>query len=90
MLRLGAIFVVLCMVLIAVSIGVVLFAAFGLNGAEATIVAIGALLSHAAVSSVIAGATQPEQVRANVQAGRWHPTSDDLAEIDRIAPPPQA
>jgi aryl-alcohol dehydrogenase-like predicted oxidoreductase len=53
-------------------------------------VAIGALLSHTPVSSVIAGATRPDQVRANVQAGRWHPTSDDLAEIDRIAPPPQA
>ena len=51
-------------------------------------VAIGALLSHAAVSSVIAGATRPDQLRSNVQAGRWHPTSDDLAEIDRITPPP--
>ncbi len=53
-------------------------------------VAIGALLSHPSVSSVIAGATRPEQVLANVKAGQWQPSADDLAEIDRIAPPPAA
>ena len=53
-------------------------------------VAFGALLSHPTVSSVIAGATSPEQLRANVHAGRWQPTADDLAEIDRIAPPPES
>jgi aryl-alcohol dehydrogenase-like predicted oxidoreductase len=30
---------------------------------------------------VIAGATQPEQVRANAQAGAWEPTADELAEL---------
>ncbi len=44
---------------------------------------------HPTVSSVIAGATSPEQVRTNVAAGRWRPTPDDLAEIDRITPPPE-
>ena len=52
-------------------------------------VAVGTLLAHPTVSSVIAGATSPEQVRTNVAAGRWRPTSDDLAEIDRISPPPE-
>jgi aryl-alcohol dehydrogenase-like predicted oxidoreductase len=42
-------------------------------------VAIGGLLGLSdAVSSVIAGATKPEQVRANVAAGSWQPTQADL------------
>jgi aryl-alcohol dehydrogenase-like predicted oxidoreductase len=44
-------------------------------------VAIGALLVHDAVSSVIAGATKPEQVRANAAAGRWAPTEEDVAAL---------
>ncbi|MBF6450783.1 aldo/keto reductase [Nocardia elegans] len=47
-------------------------------------VAIGGLAAQPAVSSVIAGATSPEQVEANVRAGQWQPTTQDLAEIDRI------
>jgi aryl-alcohol dehydrogenase-like predicted oxidoreductase len=42
------------------------------------------LLSRAPVTSVIAGATRPEQVVQNVKAGSWALTEDDLAEIDRI------
>ena len=49
-------------------------------------VAIGGLAAQPAVASVIAGATRPEQVEANVEAGTWKPTSDDLDELDRIAP----
>jgi aryl-alcohol dehydrogenase-like predicted oxidoreductase len=44
-------------------------------------VAIGGLLAMPAVSSVIAGATKPEQVRANAQAGAWEPSADDLAAL---------
>jgi aryl-alcohol dehydrogenase-like predicted oxidoreductase len=44
-------------------------------------VAIGALLAQDSVSSVIAGATKPEQVRANAAAGRWTPSEDDLAAL---------
>ena len=47
-------------------------------------VAIGGLLGRRAVSSVIAGATKPEQVRSNVAAGEWEPTADDMAELDQI------
>ena len=49
-------------------------------------VAIGGLAAQPAVASVIAGATSPDQVKANVAAGRWRPTADDLAALDAIAP----
>jgi len=44
------------------------------------------LLAQPVVPSVIAGATKPEQVAANVKAGDWELTAEDLAEIDKIAP----
>jgi aryl-alcohol dehydrogenase-like predicted oxidoreductase len=50
-------------------------------------VAIGGLAAQTAVASVIAGATKPEQVRANVEAGSWRPTPEDLAALNEIAPP---
>jgi aryl-alcohol dehydrogenase-like predicted oxidoreductase len=46
---------------------------------QLTDVAIGALLAQPAVSSVIAGATKPEQVQSNVGADRWSPSGGDLA-----------
>ena len=45
-------------------------------------VALGGLASRPAVASVIAGATTPEQVRANAEAGTWEPTEGDLADLD--------
>jgi aryl-alcohol dehydrogenase-like predicted oxidoreductase len=36
------------------------------------------------VSSVIAGATKPEQVRANAAAARWTPSAEDLSELDSV------
>jgi aryl-alcohol dehydrogenase-like predicted oxidoreductase len=45
-------------------------------------VAIGGLAAMPAVASVIAGATKPEQVRANVAAGEWVPTAEDLAALN--------
>jgi aryl-alcohol dehydrogenase-like predicted oxidoreductase len=44
-------------------------------------VAVGGLLAMPAVTSVIAGATTPEQVRANVAAGDWEPTPEDVEEL---------
>jgi aryl-alcohol dehydrogenase-like predicted oxidoreductase len=44
-------------------------------------VAIGGLLARPAVTSVIAGATTPEQVRENVAAGDWEPGVGDLEEL---------
>ena len=42
------------------------------------------LVSHPVVASVIAGATKPEQIEANVQAAGWALSKDDLAEVDKI------
>jgi len=42
------------------------------------------LLSHKAVASVIAGASKPEQVRANAKAVNWQQSPGELAEIDSI------
>jgi aryl-alcohol dehydrogenase-like predicted oxidoreductase len=51
-------------------------------------IAIGGLAAQPGCSSVIAGATSPEQVKANAAAGEWEPTEDQLAAIDKIVPPP--
>jgi aryl-alcohol dehydrogenase-like predicted oxidoreductase len=47
-------------------------------------IAIGGLAVQPAVSSVIAGATSREQVQANVAAGNWQPSADDIVELDEI------
>ena len=47
-------------------------------------VAIGGLAAKPAVTSVIAGATRPEQVAANAAAGAWIPTAEELAELHEI------
>jgi aryl-alcohol dehydrogenase-like predicted oxidoreductase len=44
-------------------------------------VAIGGLAAQAPVASVIAGATKPEQVRANAAAGDWEPSPSDLEAL---------
>jgi aryl-alcohol dehydrogenase-like predicted oxidoreductase len=46
--------------------------------------AVSWLLTRPAIASVIAGATKPEQVRANVAAAGWRLTEADLAEVDEI------
>jgi aryl-alcohol dehydrogenase-like predicted oxidoreductase len=46
--------------------------------------AFGWLLAKPVVASVIAGATRPEQIEANVKATGWKLSSEDLAEIDRL------
>ena len=46
--------------------------------------AFGWLLAQPPVASVIAGATSPEQVRANVAAGEWRPDPDALAALDEL------
>jgi aryl-alcohol dehydrogenase-like predicted oxidoreductase len=44
-------------------------------------VAIGGLAAMPAISSVIAGATKPEQVRANAAAGEWEPSDGELQAL---------
>ncbi|HEV3379408.1 MAG TPA: aldo/keto reductase [Trebonia sp.] len=51
-------------------------------------IAIGGLAAQPGCTSVIAGATTADQVKANAAAGRWVPAADELAEIDKIVPPP--
>ncbi len=52
-------------------------------------VAFGWLLAQEPVAAVIAGATTPEQIRANAEAGTaWTPSADDLTAIDEIFPGP--
>jgi aryl-alcohol dehydrogenase-like predicted oxidoreductase len=51
------------------------------HGASLLEVAIGGLAAVPGVSSVIAGATKPEQVRANAAAGAWEPSREELAEL---------
>ena len=42
------------------------------------------LASRPAVSSIIAGATSPGQLEANVNAANWAMTREDIVEIDRL------
>ena len=42
------------------------------------------LLWHKAVAAVIAGASQPDQIRTNAKAADWQLAPDDLAQIDAI------
>jgi aryl-alcohol dehydrogenase-like predicted oxidoreductase len=55
----------------------------GQRGLTLLQVAIGGLLAQPAIASVIAGATKPEQVRANA-AAEWEPTPEDLVELNRL------
>jgi aryl-alcohol dehydrogenase-like predicted oxidoreductase len=43
------------------------------------------MIGQPVVSSVIAGATRPEQVRANVAAATWQLTPDEAAEVSQLA-----
>ena len=47
-------------------------------------VAVGALAAQAGCASVIAGATSPEQVKANAAAADWIPTAEERNEVDAI------
>ncbi|WP_457971792.1 aldo/keto reductase [Arthrobacter sp. D1-17] len=49
-------------------------------------VAFSWLAAQPSVSSVIAGATRPEQVRQNAEAVAWVPDKAELEELDRIFP----
>jgi aryl-alcohol dehydrogenase-like predicted oxidoreductase len=57
------------------------------RGIEPIDVAIGWLVAQPTIASVIAGATKPEQIRRNVEAGRWQPSENDRAALDAIFPP---
>jgi aryl-alcohol dehydrogenase-like predicted oxidoreductase len=46
--------------------------------------AFGWLLTKPIISSVIAGATSPGQVEANVAAAQWRLTADDCSQVDAL------
>ena len=52
------------------------------NGRSMLELAFSWLLRNQVVASVIAGATKPEQVRANAEAAGWQLSAEDLAAID--------
>jgi aryl-alcohol dehydrogenase-like predicted oxidoreductase len=54
------------------------------HGVSMLHVAIGGLLAQPVVSSVIAGATKPEQVRANVAAAEWEPSASDVTAVNSL------
>jgi aryl-alcohol dehydrogenase-like predicted oxidoreductase len=54
------------------------------RGKTMTELAFSWLAARPTVGSIIAGATKPEQVEANVKAADWKLSPEDLAEIDRI------
>ncbi len=56
------------------------------RGRSSLDVAFAALLPRPEVSSVIAGATRPEQVAANAAAGAWSMTPEDRAALDQVLP----
>jgi aryl-alcohol dehydrogenase-like predicted oxidoreductase len=44
------------------------------------------LTTHPCVTSVIAGATTPEQVRANATAATWRLSATEMAEVSALVP----
>ena len=77
MVRIGAIFIVLCMALIAGSLAFVLYFRFGLGAAESGLVGLGALTALALYSGV-SGRKQDrtevsDQVAARLTGGRQQP-----------------
>jgi aryl-alcohol dehydrogenase-like predicted oxidoreductase len=62
-----------------------LIAFAGAHGHTILDLAFSWLRAHPAVASVIAGATNPQQVQANV-AAEWKLSKEEMAEIDRLAP----
>ena len=66
MLRLGAIFILVCMALISASLGAVLYLTLGLSGAESTMVALAALTALAIYSAVAARLRDRTDVGAQI------------------------
>jgi len=62
----------------------------GQHGASLLEIAIGGLAAQPGCTSVIAGAMSAEQAKANAAAADWIPTPEDLADLNRVVPPPRA
>jgi aryl-alcohol dehydrogenase-like predicted oxidoreductase len=52
-------------------------------------VSLNYLLSKSTVSSVIIGATKPEQLQDNLKASEWRLSTDEVAALDAVSTPPR-
>ena len=77
MVRVSAIFIAICMVLIAVSLGIVLYLRFGFTGVESGVVALGALTALAVYNAV--AARMRDRAEASAQISTLSRSSGDLA-----------
>jgi cyclic-di-GMP phosphodiesterase TipF (flagellum assembly factor) len=77
MLRISAIFIAACMVLIAGSLGVVVYLRFGFTGAESALVALGALTALAVYNAI--AARKHDRLEASNQLANLARGCDDLA-----------
>jgi cyclic-di-GMP phosphodiesterase TipF (flagellum assembly factor) len=77
MVRISAIFIAICMVLIAASVGVVVYLRFGFTGAESALVALGALTALAVYNAV--AARKRDRAEASNQLANLARGSGDLA-----------
>ena len=77
MVRISAIFIAACMVLIAGSLGVVVYLRFGFTGAESALVALGALTALAVYNAI--AARKHDRLEASNQLANLARGSGDLA-----------
>jgi len=77
MVRISAIFVALCMVLIAASLGIVLYLRFGFTGIESGVVALGVLTALAVYNTI--AARLRDRAEASAQLSTLSRSSGDLA-----------
>ncbi|HEY1615029.1 MAG TPA: hypothetical protein VGF97_15190, partial [Rhizomicrobium sp.] len=77
MVRISAIFIAVCMVLIAISLGIVVYLRFGFTGAESALVALGILTALAVYNAV--SARLRDRAEASAQISTLSRSSGDLA-----------
>ena len=77
MVRISAIFIAACMVLIAISLGIVVYLRFGFTGAESALVALGILTALAVYNAV--SARLRDRAEASAQISTLSRSSGDLA-----------
>ena len=77
MVRISAFFIAVCMVLIAVSLGIVVYLRFGFTGAESALVALGVLTALAVYNAV--SARLRDRAEATAQISTLSRSSGDLA-----------
>jgi aryl-alcohol dehydrogenase-like predicted oxidoreductase len=54
------------------------------SGHKVAELAIAWMLSHPWVSTVIVGATKPEQIQANLAGAAWKMTPEEVARVEQI------